>query len=653
MRSLALALMSVSLCFMAGPAWGGSDLGLPEKANVHLFLLMGGSNMVGNVRLTRVPPHPRILTFDSKGLWVEAVHPLHETVPPEGVAAVTLRLLPTTGAVRGSPSEQPINPLRGACFADDFYFAPFAKALEAGRVLEAGSRPVRGTRSPRGDTNLVANPGLESQEQFDWHGSAATTKRVQTNPHSGAGCLHVKDTSDSHGQGNSRRFLAPPGEYYVEAWVRVDPDLPGHVTFDVQYYDAEGTYRGSQRVGQTSSTEWTRLSGKVIVPGKVGPGISFARGVHRVVDDNVTIGLIPCAVEGSSLKRWQKGGDLYENALSRARAAMKAGTLTGVLWHQGEEDAKGLNTAGTYAERLWGMIADLRRDVGNEKLAFVVGRLSAGKRADRPGAELVNQALKNLPEKVPFTACADSADGGLYAEKMANVLGYTGARLPPGYSWSGYHFTYYPPEHVPGLPNVLLIGDSISMWYTSPVRKRLEGKANVYRPAANCRTTEQTLRYLDTYLGDRDWDVIHFNWGIHDITHVDDVGRAVAHPEGRPWVPIESYEKNLHLLMKRLKATGAELIWCSTTPVIDEKSPWRRTKDIQAYNAVARMLMAEYGIPINDLYSLASRLRNDPDRYYGDAVHFSDLGSERLAEQVAASIEKALAQRAGRTSSGR
>jgi hypothetical protein len=34
----------------------------------------------------------------------------------------------------------------------------------------------------------------------------------------------------------------------------------------------------------------------------------------------------------------------------------------------------------------------------------------------------------------------------------------------------------------PALPRVLLIGDSISMGYTLPVRTALKGKANVHRP---------------------------------------------------------------------------------------------------------------------------------------------------------------------------
>ena len=70
----------------------------------------------------------------------------------------------------------------------------------------------------------------------------------------------------------------------------------------------------------------------------VGPGLSFAKAMAGN-DETVTIGLIPCAVGGTPLSRWESDGDLYKYAIARAKAAMKDGTIKGVLWHQGEIDA--------------------------------------------------------------------------------------------------------------------------------------------------------------------------------------------------------------------------------------------------------------------------------------------------------------------------
>jgi len=104
----------------------------------------------------------------------------------------------------------------------------------------------------------------------------------------------------------------------------------------------------------------------------------------------------------------------------------------------------------------------------------------------------------------------------------------------------------------PKLPRVLLIGDSVSRGYTQPTRKALAGKANVHRAPANCGPTASGLKNLDTWLGEGKWDVIHFNFGIHD--------RAT---------PAADYVKRLEEIVVRLEKTGAKLIWTSTTPIPD------------------------------------------------------------------------------------
>ena len=42
------------------------------------------------------------------------------------------------------------------------------------------------------------------------------------------------------------------------------------------------------------------------------------------------------------------------------------------------------------------------------------------------------------------------------------------------------------PKDDPSLPNVLLLGDSISIGYHTAVREACAGKANVFRPKTNC-----------------------------------------------------------------------------------------------------------------------------------------------------------------------
>jgi len=184
----------------------------------------------------------------------------------------------------------------------------------------------------------------------------------------------------------------------------------------------------------------------------------------------------------------------------------------------------------------------------------------------------------------------------------------------------------------PRLPRVLVIGDSISIGYTLPTRTLLSGKANVHRIPENGGPTTNGLAKLANWLGDGRWDVIHFNWGLHDLRLMED---------GKHQVPLEAYEKNLRELVKRLKATGARLIWASTTPVPPEKqSPPRRTEDVPLYNASAKRIMDENQIPINDLYAFALPRLAEIQRPAN--VHFTAEGSAALASLVAAAIERAL-----------
>ena len=78
---------------------------------------------------------------------------------------------------------------------------------------------------------------------------------------------------------------------------------------------------------------------------------------------------------------------------------------------------------------------------------------------------------------------------------------------------------YTPVQDIAGLPRVLIIGDSISIGYQVPLREALKAKANVHRPPTNCGPTSRGVEQIDAWLGDGKWDVIHFNFGLHDVRH--------------------------------------------------------------------------------------------------------------------------------------
>jgi len=203
-----------------------------------------------------------------------------------------------------------------------------------------------------------------------------------------------------------------------------------------------------------------------------------------------------------------------------------------------------------------------------------------------------------------------------------------------------------PVEDVAGLPRVLLIGDSISLGYTVPVRKLLEGKANVHRIPQNGGSTKVGLAKIEEWLGGGPagatqapvkWDVIHFNWGLHDLMFDPQQQRDPAQYEKDQ---LALYEKNLRALVARLKQTGAKLIWASSTPVPEEmnspRSPSHRSAMVKVYNDVAAKVMAENGVAIDDLNAYVTPVIGKMQRPHD--VHFPTEGSEFLAKKVAEEI---------------
>src|SRR4051794_20126997 len=194
-------------------------------------------------------------------------------------------------------------------------------------------------------------------------------------------------------------------------------------------------------------------------------------------------------------------------------------------------------------------------------------------------------------------------------------------------------------KDVAGLPRVLIIGDSISIGYQVPLREALAGKANVHRPATNCGPTTRGVEQIEQWLGDGKWDVIHFNFGLHDVRHFDDAAKATDADKGHRQVSDADYEKNLDQLVSRMKKTGAKLIFATTTPAPDG-SPGRIKGDEVTYNDIARRVMQRHGVAIDDLYAFA--LPRLAELQLPQNVHFKPEGSKALADEVAASILKAL-----------
>ena len=185
------------------------------------------------------------------------------------------------------------------------------------------------------------------------------------------------------------------------------------------------------------------------------------------------------------------------------------------------------------------------------------------------------------------------------------------------------------------LPNVMIIGDSISIGYTPFVKEALKGKANVVHNKGNAQHTGTGLEKLDEWLGDTKWDVIHFNWGLWDLCYRSKQSKVYGNRDkinGKITFSPEEYGKNLEELVVRLKKTGAKLIF-ATTSYVPEGEAGRKVGDDKVYNRVALKIMKRHQIQVNDLNKLSKKVHKEHKKADGD-VHYTPNGSRLLAQPV-------------------
>ncbi|PST83694.1 sialate O-acetylesterase [Pedobacter yulinensis] len=144
----------------------------------------------------------------------------------------------------------------------------------------------------------------------------------------------------------------------------------------------------------------------------VGPGLRFGMELAKAYPHD-TIALVPCAVGGTSITKWEPGvydkaskRHVYDDALARIRTAMQKGTVHGVIWLQGEADSGKDTAVNGYLSKLDGLIRNIRREVGNEQLPWVAGELGRY----RQRYLVFNKELRKLPRKVANTAVVTSTN---------------------------------------------------------------------------------------------------------------------------------------------------------------------------------------------------------------------------------------------------
>jgi len=196
-------------------------------------------------------------------------------------------------------------------------------------------------------------------------------------------------------------------------------------------------------------------------------------------------------------------------------------------------------------------------------------------------------------------------------------------------------------DSVKPLPKVVLIGDSISGYYTPAALRELAG---LIEPKGFSRTTSSNvLARLDEVISTQP-DVIHLNCGLWDL--------IVSTNTGKAQVSLDEYKSNLEKIFQRLlKETHAKVIWATTTPVVEQQqlNPRpkgygrivRREADVKAYNSASVKIAKRFGVKCDDLFEVVTRA--GPVEYI-DGVHFKEAGNELLGQAVAKAISSNLSK---------
>ena len=185
-------------------------------------------------------------------------------------------------------------------------------------------------------------------------------------------------------------------------------------------------------------------------------------------------------------------------------------------------------------------------------------------------------------------------------------------------------------------PKILIVGDSISLGYTPYVREDLQGIAEVYHNRGNAQHTGTGLDSIETWIGTKDWDIIQFNWGLWDLCYRHPDSKTQGNRDkvhGTITYELEDYGKNLDSIVQWMKAkSDAKLIFVTTTYVPEDEAG-RYQEDAIRYNQLAKRIMEENGVVINDIYEASRRIHRHYGKDSGD-VHYLPEGYQALAKEI-------------------
>ena len=185
-------------------------------------------------------------------------------------------------------------------------------------------------------------------------------------------------------------------------------------------------------------------------------------------------------------------------------------------------------------------------------------------------------------------------------------------------------------------PKILIIGDSISIGYTPYVKEMLGDKACVFHNEGNAEHTGTGLNKIVEWIGDENWDIVQFNWGLWDLAYRSDSSKVQGRRDkmnGEITFSADEYAANLDSLIRLIKSlTKAKLLFVSTS-YVPEGEAGRFAEDGPIFNAAAFGIMKKHRVPVNDIYELSKEVHKDHSTG-SDNVHYTKEGYELLAEKI-------------------
>jgi len=150
-----------------------------------------------------------------------------------------------------------------------------------------------------------------------------------------------------------------------------------------------------------------------------GTGLAASFAMTLLPSSLNRIGLIPCAIGGTSISAWKAGAvdpatgkRPYDEAIAHATEALRSGKIKAILWHQGESDTQPQRTA-TYRTDFEKLMENLHHDLGITpgSIPVIVGELGIFPHEGNhhEGRRKINEVLHELACRHSYITCVSSA----------------------------------------------------------------------------------------------------------------------------------------------------------------------------------------------------------------------------------------------------